>query len=554
MQCTKIFNVSYILLLFLFIFPSGCSNGQEETGTKKGSPEFSILYGYPNDDYPKQGTILGNWIEKKTGTTVRWEFTQGDMSQKITLLMLDTDYPDVICGEDEIRNHLFDGVFIPLNDLIEKYGNNVRKFYKDRIKLCYEDSGKMYLFPRVFPSGDEVSRVFETHGLYIQKAVLKEFGYPLPGNLSEAFDMLVAYAKGHPTINGYKTVAYSAFAGNNLDYRLMNAPLIFSGHPNDAYAAVDRVNGKWIAHQFYDKEDAYKIYKLYNRLYLEDLYDIESFVMNFDQYLEKLATGSILAFYDLHSQVSEIQRLLKQRGQDRWYVPLPVVMEGYEEEFEAPPRYQVSGGLGITSKCKDPVRVFRYIDFLCSEEAQIARQWGFKGDDYLVDKNGYFYRTEEQIKKWSNLRWLNRVFGRSYWINIAGFSPDSVYSDGKNAVSPDNQPSVFKEGLLDTEREVLNAYSKATWYDFFKKPDPERASYYPMWTVRIPAGSDVQIANEKIMQVRRKYTPLLIMAGKGKYDDVWNEYIKEINKIPHRNKYAQFFQDQLDLRVQRAGE
>ena len=43
------------------------------------------------------------------------------------------------------------------------------------------------------------------------------------------------------------------------------------------------------------------------------------------------------------------------------------------------------------------------------------------------------------------------------------------------------------------------------------------------------------------------------MAPAGKYDDVWNEYIAELEKIPNRDKYAQFWQDELDKRIEVAG-
>ena len=104
-----------------------------------------------------------------------------------------------------------------------------------------------------------------------------------------------------------------------------------------------------------------------------------------------------------------------------------------------------------------------------------------------------------------------------------------------------------------TEKEVLEAYGKKTWFDFFNKPDMRRAKYFPLWTIKLPTGSDIQIADEKIKDVRRKYTPLLIMAKEGEYDKVWKEYLAALDKIDHTEEHAQFWQDGLDKRIEKAG-
>jgi putative aldouronate transport system substrate-binding protein len=375
----------------------------------------------------------------------------------------------------------------------------------------------------------------------------------MPKSLEEAVDMIIEYAQKYPEINGNKTYAFTALAWSWREFPLMNAPHVFSGHPNDGSANVDFVDGKWVASQFYDTEEAYKVYKIYNKIHKAGLYDTESFVMDYDQYLAKLSTGSILAFYDQRWQFEKVNKLLLDQGEDRFYVALPVVMEGYTEEFEGPLGIQVSEGVGITVDCKDPVGAFKYLDFLLSEEVQKRKQWGIVGEHYEIDDNGYFYRTPEQVDIWENTKWVNYTYGQKYWIEMCGWSHKSMYSDGKNAVDQRNQPSVFYARLKPDEKEVLDAYGKKTWFDFFKKPNMKRAKYFPLWTIKIPTGSDVHIAHEKINEVRRKYTPMLIMASEGEYDAIWEEYIAELNTVPNRDKHEQFFQDQLDKRMEMAG-
>jgi putative aldouronate transport system substrate-binding protein len=238
---------------------------------------------------------------------------------------------------------------------------------------------------------------------------------------------------------------------------------------------------------------------------------------------------------------------------DRWWVPLPVVMEGYTEEFEGPPGPQVSEGVGISVNCKDPVGAIKYLDFLTSEEAVRTREWGFEGTDYSVDKDGYFVRNREQIDRWLDDKWKAKTFGQNYWIEMCGWEHCSLYPDGKNSVDPRYQPSIFFQNLYDTEKEVLKAYGKETWFDFFNKPDMKRTLYFPAWTIKMPSGSDIQIAAEKIQDIRRKYTPRLIMAKAGEYDKIWKEYLAALDKVKFRKEHEEFWQKEIDKRVTLAG-
>jgi putative aldouronate transport system substrate-binding protein len=552
-------KITIITLICIITAGFAFARGGQD-GKTKGLKEFTIFLGYPKEDYPTEGTILGDWIEQQTGVRLKFEFPVGELRQKVGLIIAGGDYTDLVAARNEMRSIYDAGGLIPLKSLIEEYGPNIKKLYGDRISLLEQDDGEIYWFPQIFPFGDKVQRTKEAHGFYIQKAVLKENGWPMPKNVSEAFDMLIAYAKKYPEINGNKTYVFTALSWGWREFPLMNAPSIFSGHPNDGEANVDWIDGKWVADQFYDIPEAYKIYKLYNRVHREGLYDTESFVMDYDQYLAKLSNGSILAFYDQWWQFDRVQTLLKQQDEkgeggnkNRWWVPLPIVMEGYEEEFEGPIEPQVSEGVGISVNCKDPVTAFKYLDFLCSEEFQIKKQWGFEGEDYYVDEDGYFCRTKEQNDKWDVPKWVNYEYGQAYWIHLCCFDHNSVYSDGKNAVSTRNQPSIFYDKLYDTEKEVLDAYGKKTWYDFFSPPDMRRASYFPIWTIKRPTGSDIDIAHNKILEVRRKYTPLMIMAkDDAEYDSLWEEYMAELDKIPNRDKHADFYAGKMIERIIKA--
>jgi putative aldouronate transport system substrate-binding protein len=544
------------ILALLCLFAAGmlyAEGSMEKTSTGVKIKDFTIFLAREMDNYPKEGTFLGKWMTEKTGARMKWTFPVGDVKQKIGLLNSSRTYPDLMDARNE-NQQIYDAKgFIALDTLIEKYGVNLKKLYGDKIGMLRKADGHIYWLPQLFPYGDKVRQTTEQLGLYVQKRVLKDLGWPRWKSLEEATDALIAYAKKNPMTNGKKTLAFTALTRDWREFAFMNAPHVFSGHPNDGSANVDFVNGKWVASRYDDNQDAYKVYKIYNKIFLAGLYDTESFVADYDQYLARIAQGNVLALCDQKWQMDQPNRLLKKQGGDLWYVGLPIVLEGYKEELTGPLDAQTSEGVGITVNCKDPELAFKWLDVQASEEFQILKQWGVKGENYLVDSKGMFYRTPEMVKKWKDQKWRDKVFGQRYFIEMVGWHHNSLLSDGKNSVNPGNQPSVFQADLFETEKEVLKAYDIETWASMFNPPDLRRMAYFPLWTLKVPTGSDVNIAHEKLMEVRRKYNPMMVMAPAGKYDQIWKEYINELHKVPNFDKEIQWFQAEMDKRLRMNG-
>jgi putative aldouronate transport system substrate-binding protein len=548
-----------MLLLIAVVAVSAFANGEGEGGSgdrskrMKDMQKFTIFLGYDDKEtYPSAGTIFGNWLEEQTGVYVEFEILVGDLEQKISIIAASGDYQDGIAGRKQTYVLHDAGAFIPLNDLLDQYGQDILKLWGDGRKLLVQDDGEIYWMPQTMPYGEKVRKTQESHGIYIQKTVLEEYGYPKLKTLEEALDLLVDYAKKYPEINGNKTYAWTTLIDGWRDWPLHNTPSVMTGHPNDGKASVDWVDGKWKATAIGFDQDAYDLYKLYNEVYLTGLYDPECFVMSYDQYMAKLTTGSILGFYDQWWNFSQAQKILKNAGEDRWYMALPLVREGYTEEYEAPPEPQATEGLGITVDCKDPVSFMKYLNFLAKEDTIVKRTWGFEGVDYMIDDDGMFYRTPEMIEKWDDLDWSKNEYGSDYWVNFLIPYSASLFPDEKNSVWPGNQPSIYRLNLKPEEIEVLDAYDQDTFATFFRDPDPKRALYSPAWSINYPSGSELEVIERKTKDLRLKYYPLLIMADKGTYDQVWNNFMKEYEESGVKAdlpKLMDFLQEQIDKRA-----
>lgn len=537
-----------IVLILLLVGSFLWANGSGDKASSSGMDTITFFMGHALKDYPAEGTLVGDYIEEQTGTKAQFEFLVGELEQKVGIMIASGDYPDVVNGRNFHQKFIDAGVTIPLEDLIDEYGPNIKKLYGESYNKLIREDGHVYMLPAFIPTED-VYKTTPDQGFYIQKRVLEEFGYPEITTVEEYFELLRRFVAKYPETNGKSTLGFTSLFYSWRNYAVMNAPSCVTGHPNDGSGNVDLINGKWVVSSHYDTSDAKKIYSLYNEMYLDGLFDPESFVADYDQYKAKLASGRILGFLDQNWSVQEVQDLLIKDDEDMWYVALPLVLDGFEDEYNGPLALQVDQGVSITTSCKDPVAVIKYFDFLCKEETQKIVAWGFEGTDYLVDKDGLFYRTPEMRTRLDQTDYDVEVQGNKYFnYMMPGLGETSMFSDG-NVFGPKKQPSEFFAKLKPAEKELLEAYGNKTWNDFFNPPDNSRADYFPLWTGKMETGSDEEIAAQKVNDIRNKFVPMLIMAKTGTYDSVWNEMIAELNKVENRDSIIQFYQDLVDSRV-----
>ena len=544
----KVLSVLFILFLATAAFAGG------EAPAEEGPTEYDIFLGYPKEDYPEGGTIFGDWLEEQTNVVINWEFIVGDLEQKVGLIAASGDYPDAIHPRNETEVLLGAGALIVLDDLIASNGPNIENLYGWRIDMIRRaDDGHIYWFPQQMPYGDGYRNPNPGHGFYVQAAVLEAWDYQIPRDVNQAVDWLIEYAQDNPEYNGNQTFAFTGLMDTWRWFGTSNTPHILSGHPNDGSVNVDWIDGRWVASNYWGTQDEHDIYLQMNRLHQEGLYDTESFVMNYDQYLAKLTTGAILGFYDQDWQFNQAQQALLDQDDGRWYVALPVMLPGYEPTILNVPSPQVSEGIGISVDADDPEGLMDYFNFLAAEETILLRQWGREGIDYIVGSDGVFSRDEEMIERWRSIDWRNQTYGADYWSNFLRIDSASLLFDGINNSDPGFQPSIYRQSRRDNEVAMLDALGIDTFASLFPQPDMRRTSYFPAWTITVPPDSVEGITDQRVEDTRRKYIPLLIMADD--YEAVWDEYMSELAAIPAADIAAAlaFRQAEIDRRVEAAG-
>jgi putative aldouronate transport system substrate-binding protein len=504
--------------------------------------QFTVFIADPGQP-PTPDNKIYKLIKEELGVSLKFEFLVGDRDQKLGIMIASGDYPDIMTGHTRLIDA---GAFIPLEGLIQKHAPRLYAHYKPYWNMVKEPKdGHFYIMPNYGRYYGEYRRTM-SYGpsFWMQKAVLAEFGYPKVKTLDQYFDLIVKYKKKYPTIDGKPTIGFTVLSEGWRDFCLKNPPQHLIGHPNDGGVVVDQKTFK--AEVFADKDYAKRYYKKLNAMNALGIIDKESFVMTYDQYIAKLSSGRVLGMFDQRWNYGNADYSLRTRGLvERTYAPCPVTYEaGTRDWYLDRSVLNLNSGFGITTKCKDPVRVLKFLDALMTEEWQKILGWGIAGEDYKVGAKGLFYRTPEQRVHGDDPMWKLANRADSLW----NYAPkmEGTFKDG-NSTGPGTQPGEFFETLKPYEQQFLSKYNYKTWADFFS-PAPPNPIYYPAWQINLIEGSPAKVAETKMSELSRKYLPQTILAKPNQFDRVWNEYVRELRKT-NIKAYEQRINEQIQWRI-----
>ena len=309
------------------------------------------------------------------------------------------------------------------------------------------------------------------------------------------------------------------------NWGLLNAPQHLIGHPNDGGVVVN--DGK--AEIFADKDYAKQYYQKLNEINTKGLLDKEAFAQNFDQYLAKISSGAVLGMFDQKWNFQQADdSLVTQKKIERTYVGFPLVYDSSTKDYYRDrPALNLNNGFGISVNAENPEKILKVLDKLLEEDWQKLLTWGVEGEDFYINEEGRFMKTQEQRDNATDAAWKLANKAEAYYATAPKL--EGYFSDG-NATSASNQPEEYQAGLKPFDKEVLDAYGFNSYVDFFSAP-PENPVYYPAWSVDLVDNSPAKIASTKLNELSTKYLPKAILANSSEFDNVWSEYVSEIQKL-----------------------
>ncbi|MFW6035487.1 MAG: extracellular solute-binding protein [Halothermotrichaceae bacterium] len=528
-----------LMLIVLVMLVSSVVMAEEDLKT------YSIFNGIALPEYDGD-TILGDIIREETGVKLEREYLVGDLETKVGLMISSGDYPDMVQAA-HFTNRLVDaGALIPLEELIDKHAPNIKKYYAKHLEAMTQEDGHIYSIPQQAIPFEPSGRRYPSVGFYINKAVLKDAGWPVVKTFDEFFELVADYQEKNPTYKGENTIGYLTLFDEWRNFATLNGPMHLMGYPNEGGFIPTMRGEEPVVEPYYGGRVEKYYYSKLNEMYNEGVVDGETFVDNYDKYIEKLSSGRVLATHNQHWQVQDAQDVLVKEEPDRILVPFPVTYaHGVEEHMRDTPYIQSTQGTGITTACDDPVGAIKYLDYLVANEQMIM--WGIEGEHYEVDEDGKYYRTPEQQELFDDPEWVRHELGTPYFRNSL---PSLIGLDENgNSYMPDRQASMIYEGSSKTEKEVMDAYGIKSFTEFYNDPKPtEEVPWFPLWTITLESGGPADIESTRMSETLREYVPKLVMAESDNFEDVWAEYTDNISG--QMDEQIKAFQERIDWRVE----
>ncbi len=314
-----------------------------------------------------------------------------DEMQAFNLSISSGKLPDIISLSfpDKLESLGMDGGIIPLNDLIEKHGPNIKKFFEKypRYKMdAVASDGKIYFIPDYY----DWYGMRASQGLFIRKDWLDKLGLKTPETMDDFYKVMKAFKEKDPNGNGIADeVPYFDRTTEFADKELVG----LFGAEFGFY--VDNGKVKYGPAQERFKEAMPEVIKWYK----EGLIDSEIFTRGFQgrDYMLRNNLGGMT--FDWFASTTAYNTDIELKNK----------IEGFEFVAIAPPEYKGKryapdartthlGGWAITAGAKDPVAAIKYMDYWFSDKGYELSNWGIEGDTFVRDENGKKMFTDKVMK------------------------------------------------------------------------------------------------------------------------------------------------------------
>ncbi|MGL4308066.1 MAG: extracellular solute-binding protein [Cetobacterium sp.] len=312
--------------------------------------------------------------------------------QAFNLAVSSGKLPDIISlsATDKLENLGMEGGMIPLNDLIDKHGPNIKAFFEKypRYKMdAVAADGNIYIIPAYY----DWYNMRASQGLFIRQDWLDKLGLKQPQTMEEFYQVMKAFKEKDPNGNGVADeIPYfertAEFAHKEL-VGLFGARTGFYADKNNKI-----IYGPQEARYKEAMKEVIKWYK-------EGLIDPEIFTRGFQtrDYMLRNNLGGITFDWFPSTTAYNTDTQLKEENKNFEFIA--IAPPKYKGKSYAPDARPTSfGGWGITASAKDPVTLIKYFDYWFSPKGYELYNWGVEGDTFKRDSKGNKYFTDKVMK------------------------------------------------------------------------------------------------------------------------------------------------------------
>ncbi len=551
----RLLSILLALTFVLTLMPAVMAEAELEPIT------LTVFRGDPGDQ-PKEDNKIYKLIEEKFGVTFKFEYLAGDLDEKLGLMIAGEDYPDLFDGGNSADLIINAGALINLLDYInpEDTPRLWAHIEPQKARLIENINGEdtLYIIPNYgLADGPQIANSVGGPAFFLQKQVLEKTGYPEVKTLNEYFDVIEEFLEENPTnADGNPYVGFAILCEDWRHFCLINPVQHLMGRPNDGevYICVTDQNYEVTGNDpaipfktetFIDKPYAKAYYEKLNEEFHKGLISQDTFVMNYDQYIAALSSGTILGMFDQAWDFgTATSALTDAKMYENTYVALGLVYDPeYVDGAEIEEHYlngslpNVRRGFGISTKCECPERIIAMWEEMLSNEWQIIFNWGIEGEDYYVE-NGRLLMTEEQFAHTNDAQW--KLANKAEGFTQSSPKKQGWILDGEfegNCWEPANQPEIVLGLMNEYDQNFLKAYNYSKFADFVNPPI-ELAPYGEAWQIDY---TPVDVAHTKFLQIQDRCLPELITCDPAEFDAKWDAFVEEI--APYAAEFEEFMQE-----------
>jgi len=388
----KIKITAGILMLAIISSMISCSISDNEKNTDE---RITVRLAAPQNPYIENfdTNMYKLWLEEQTGLEIEMIWLPAEDAENIAKLALAAGegLPDAYIGFGSANYDIFSnlnlqkygesGAIIPLNDLIERYGANVRAVWDELDefnlkKFMTMPDGNIYYMPGF--SSSLITRYIQNL-MWVNKGWLDALDLSVPTTTAEFRDMLMAFRTGDPNGNGLADEI--PLAGTEEHYGkqvydfLFNA-FIYNDAKHDRLLLENGIVG------FAPVRDEWRDALKYMRgLYEDGLLSPFSFTQS-NQQLRQMANDprDILGAFTSPGITFTVQQNSPEI-MERYIGVGPLAgPDGVRFASVSIPLPKPNGV--ITSACEYPEEVFKLFDLMLSEEACLMGRYGEQGVDW----------------------------------------------------------------------------------------------------------------------------------------------------------------------------
>jgi putative aldouronate transport system substrate-binding protein len=520
-----------LLVMAALLVVSGCKGRGGASGPTTAGTTSPITFTLYNEDATEDMLFndpVAQEITKRTGVTLKIDRPVGGDQQAIPIMIASGQYPDLIFAKGNLALLVDAGAILTLDDLIEKRGRYIKQLYGNllpRLRNSTDD-------PNIYNVGTYAvhNGMWDTSGtMQIQHAVLKDQGYPRMRTLEDYERAIKGYLAKYPTINGRRTIGFSLLIDTWQWYIDLSNPSCFLlGYPDDGQWLVDQ-NTLEAYYKFLHPQ-AKEYYKWLNRMNVEGILDPESFTQTEDEWRAKIAQGRVLGIaYPNWGYGDARQSLISDGMPERTYAYLPITLnESIRNASLMDPGFSGGWGIAITTACKDPERAFEFLDWWCSEDAQVLINWGIEGTNYNVIGGKRVVPEQERLTSISDPNYGRRTGVGIYSHPFPQYGRGYIDRTG-NYITRDS-PATIKENYLPVENETLAAYGVEMWTDLFPSAESLGVTRHGQaWQYTLPP--DLNAKTSEADDYIKTALSQAVLGRPADFDAAWDRIIRDLRAI-----------------------